>query len=46
MANTKISDLPIFTGDTDGSYLVMNNSANTETFKVTKETLLEGFSGS
>ena len=40
MANTKISALPTFTGDTSGVYLVMNNSGNTESYNVTKETLL------
>ena len=44
MANTKISQLPTFTGDTTGAYLVMNNSGNTESFKVTKEALFSGYS--
>ncbi len=44
MANTKISQLPTFTGDTTGAYLVMDNSGLTETFKVLKETLI-GSSG-
>ena len=44
MANTKISTLPTFTGNTNGAYLVMNNSENTESFKVTKETLFSGYS--
>ena len=43
MANTKISSLPTFTGDTTGAYLVMDNSSLTETFKVPKETLLSGY---
>ena len=43
MANTKISQLPTFTGDTTGAYLVMDNSSLTETFKVPKETLLSGY---
>jgi hypothetical protein len=34
MADIQISNLPTFTGNTTGAYLVMNNSANTETFKV------------
>jgi len=42
MANTKISALPTFTGNTTGAYLVMDNSGLTETYKVTKETLLGG----
>ena len=40
MANTKISALPLYTGNTTGVYLVMDNSGLTETYKVTKETLL------
>jgi len=43
MANTKISALPTYTGNTNGTYLVMNNSGNTESFKVTKETLFSGY---
>jgi len=48
MANTKISALPLYTGDTTGAYLVMDNSGLTETFKVLKETLIgsSGTSGS
>ena len=44
MANTKISQLPTFTGDTTGTYIVMDNSSLTETFKVPKETLFSGYS--
>jgi len=44
MANTKISALPTYTGDTNGVYLVMNSSGNTESFKVIKETLFNGYS--
>ena len=44
MANTKISALSTYTGNTSGAYLVMNNSGNTESFKVTKETLFSGYS--
>ena len=43
MANTKISALPTFTGDTTGAYLVMDNSGLTESFKVSKETLFSGY---
>jgi len=43
MANTKISALPTFTGNTNGSFIVMNNSGNTESFKVAKETLFSGY---
>ena len=44
MANTKISALPLYTGDTTGAYLVMDNSGLTQTYKVTKETLFSGYS--
>ena len=48
MANVKINQLPLYTGDTTGAYLVMNNSGQTTTYKVTKETLIgpSGSSGS
>jgi hypothetical protein len=39
MANTKINQLPLYTGNTKGTYLVLNNSGETSTYKVTKETL-------
>ena len=38
MANVLIANLPTYTGNTNGAFLVMNNSGNTESFKVTKET--------
>jgi hypothetical protein len=44
MANVLIANLPTYTGNTTGAFLVMNNSGNTESFKVTKETLLSGYS--
>ena len=44
MAQIKISALPLYTGNTTGVYLVMNNSGQTTTYKVTKETLI-GSSG-
>ena len=40
MANTKISALPTYTGDTTGVYLVMDNSGLTQSYKVAKETLI------
>jgi hypothetical protein len=40
MANTQINQLPEFTGNTTGVYLVMNNSDETTTYKVKKETLV------
>ena len=43
MANTKISQLPTFTGNTDGTFIVINNSGNTESFKTAKETLFSGY---
>jgi len=39
MSNTKISQLPTFTGDTTGVYVIVNNSGNTETFKIEYENL-------
>jgi len=44
MANVQIANLPTYTGNTSGVFLVMNNSGNTESFKVTKETLFSGYS--
>ena len=44
MANVLISNLPTYTGNTNGAFLVMNNSGNTESFKVAKETLFSGYS--
>lgn len=41
MADILISNLPLFTGETTGSYLVMNNSAETITYKVTRETFMD-----
>ena len=41
MADILISNLPLFTGETPGSYLVMNNSAETITYKVTRETFMD-----
>jgi hypothetical protein len=38
--NTRINELPLYTGDTTGAYFIMNNSGETATFKVTKETIL------
>jgi len=41
MADILISNLPLYTGDTNGSYLIMNNSAETITYKVTKQTFID-----
>jgi hypothetical protein len=40
MSNQLISDLPLYTGNTIGSYLVINDSGETTTYKTTLETLL------
>ena len=45
MSNLKISQLPEFTGNTSGSYLVMNNSGETTTFKVKKENYIFPYNG-
>jgi hypothetical protein len=41
MADILISNLPLYTGDTNGSYLVMNDSGETTTYKVTKQTFID-----
>jgi hypothetical protein len=40
MANTKISQLTTWTGDTTGFYVVVDNSGLTQTYKTTKENLI------
>ncbi len=40
MPNVKISQLPEFTGNTDDTFIVMNDSAEAGTYKVKKETFL------
>ena len=40
MSNKKINQLPLYTGDTAGAYFIMNNSGETTTYKVTRETIL------
>jgi hypothetical protein len=42
MADIKISEFTQYTGNTSGVYLIMNDNTETQTFKVTKETLNEG----
>jgi len=44
MGNILIGNLTTYTGDTNGVFLVMNNSGNTDSFKVSKETLFNGYS--
>ena len=46
MANTKISQLTAYTGSASGSYLVMNDSTETTTYKITRENLLKGYTSS
>ena len=41
MADILISNLPLFTGQTTGSYMVMNDSGETTTYKVTRETFMD-----
>ena len=45
MANTKISALPTFTGDTTGVYVVIDNAGLTQTYKVSIDALLGSLSG-
>jgi hypothetical protein len=42
MSNRKFRDLPLYTGDTSSTYLILNNSSQTTTHKVTKEKFLDG----
>jgi hypothetical protein len=42
MANKKINELPQYTGNTSGISLVVNDSSETTTYKITKEKLNEG----
>ena len=43
MANTKISQLSTWTGNTTGFYIVVDNSGLTQTYKTTKETLIGNY---
>ena len=45
MSSKKISQLPLYSGDPTGTYLVMNNAGETGSFKVLRETVI-GASGS
>jgi len=40
MANTKISELTTWTGNTTGFYVVVDNSGLTQTYKTTRENLI------
>ena len=42
MAVIKLGDLTTFSGDTSGSWLVINDSTNTATYKAQREQLLSG----
>lgn len=42
MEDILISELPSFTGETTGTYILINNSGETETFKILRELLLGG----
>ena len=42
MEDILISELPSFTGGTSGTYIVINNSGETETYKVSRENLIGG----
>jgi len=46
MSNVKISQLPVFTGNTSGSYVVMDDSTLTTTYRVTRENLMFPYTGS
>ena len=45
MSNVKISELPEYSGNTTGSWLVMNNSGETITYKVKKENWVFPYDG-
>ena len=45
MSNIKISELPEFTGSVAGSWLVMDNSTQTTTYKVLRENIVSTTSG-
>ena len=44
--NKRIDQLPLYTGDVSGSYLVMNDSSESATYKVTREHLMGGYQSS
>ena len=46
MDNIRISELPEYSGSASGSYLVINDSSQSNTYKVTRETLLSGYTSS
>lgn len=46
MSNLKISQLTTYTGSASGSYLIVNNPAETGTYKITRENLLSDYTAS
>ena len=46
MSNIKISQLTTYTGSASGSYLIVNNPAETGTYKITRENLLSNYTAS
>jgi hypothetical protein len=40
MPNIQINNLPLYTGDTTGTYIIINDSGETTTYKTTKEIFL------
>ena len=36
MPNIQINNLPLYTGDTTGTYIIINDSGETTTYKTTK----------
>jgi hypothetical protein len=41
MPNIQINNLTLYTGDTTGTYIILNNSVETTTYKTTKEIFLD-----
>jgi hypothetical protein len=41
MPNIQINNLPLYTGDTTGTYIIVNDSGETTTYKTTKEIFLD-----
>ena len=46
MSNLKISQLTTYIGSASGSYLIVNNPAETGTYKITRENLLSNYTAS
>lgn len=43
MANIKISELPLYSGSTKGISLIVNDSGNTQTYKIVREDLIRQY---